>query len=142
MNARVLAQNGMTVCQSISSCFAQTLFTSTFTPISEPGLIFKKIEDIATELEKDMKHCGWAGKTVTLHYKLDTHQRFTRARSLSKWVTTKEELVNVCVHCLLLCLRGDLNICTDWQGIDESRASCLHTLGWLARDEARRPQSK
>ena len=78
---------------------------STFTPISDPERIFKKLEEIATELEKDMTHCGWAGKTVTLHYKLDTHQRFTRARSVPRWVTKKEELFNVreCVlvsHCM------------------------------------------
>ncbi len=60
-----------------------------------------------------MESSGWAGKTITLKYKLDTYQGklllyvhpqqhqlkrylvFTRARALERWITKKEDLFNV-----------------------------------------------
>ncbi|EEB92678.1 hypothetical protein MPER_08778 [Moniliophthora perniciosa FA553] len=39
-----------------------------------------------------MTQGGWAGRTVTLKYKLDTYQVFTRAKSFDRWITKKEEL--------------------------------------------------
>lgn len=32
----------------------------------------RKLEEVVDELVEDMKEGGWAGKTVTLKYKLDT----------------------------------------------------------------------
>jgi len=58
-----------------------------------------------------MKENGWMGKTVTLKFKLDTYQGkirdfnkifnwifgpvFTRAKSFDRWITQKEDLLNV-----------------------------------------------
>ncbi|KAF8639506.1 hypothetical protein AX17_001411 [Amanita inopinata Kibby_2008] len=64
----------------------------TFASLSDSQKILEKLEDIAEELEGDMEKDGWAGRTVTLKYKLDTYQVFTRAKSIERWVTKKEEL--------------------------------------------------
>ncbi|EFI28154.1 DNA polymerase IV [Coprinopsis cinerea okayama7 len=63
--------------------------------------IVAKLEEVAEELVEDMKREGWVGKTVTLKYKLDTYQTFTRAKQFSKWITTKEELFNTGKELLL-----------------------------------------
>lgn len=52
----------------------------------------QKLEDIAAELEDDMERGGWTGRTVTLKYKLDTYEVFTRAKSFNHWIKTKAEL--------------------------------------------------
>ncbi|PCH43374.1 IMS-domain-containing protein [Wolfiporia cocos MD-104 SS10] len=63
----------------------------TFTPLADTNRILQKLEEIAAELESDMEHGGWTGKTVTLKFKLDTYQVFTRAKSFDRWVSTKKE---------------------------------------------------
>jgi DNA polymerase kappa len=40
----------------------------------EKEKILQKLDEVAAELESDMERSGWAGKTVTLKYKLDTYQ--------------------------------------------------------------------
>lgn len=52
----------------------------------------QKLEDIAAELEDDMESGGWTGRTITLKYKLDTYEVFTRAKSFNRWIKTKAEL--------------------------------------------------
>lgn len=69
-----------------------TLSIRTFKAISEKERILLKLEDIAAELEDDMEREGWAGRTVTLKYKLDTYEVFTRAKSFNRWIKTKAEL--------------------------------------------------
>jgi DNA polymerase kappa len=69
-----------------------TLPTRTFRATSEKENILQKLEDIAAELGDDMERGGWAGRTVTLKYKLDTFEAFTRAKSFSRWIKTKAEL--------------------------------------------------
>ncbi|KAI0295820.1 hypothetical protein B0F90DRAFT_1637231 [Multifurca ochricompacta] len=64
----------------------------TFRPISEKETILQKLEDIAAELEHDMERGGWSGRTVTLKYKLDTYEVFSRAKSFNRWIKTKSEL--------------------------------------------------
>ncbi|KAF8629438.1 hypothetical protein AX15_003483 [Amanita polypyramis BW_CC] len=64
----------------------------TFSPMDDKQRIFEKLKEIAKELEEDMESNGWTGRTVTLKYKLDTYQVFTRAKSTNKWVKKKEEL--------------------------------------------------
>lgn len=64
----------------------------TFRAISEKEKILQKLEDIAAELDDDMERGGWAGRTVTLKYKLDTYEVFTRAKSFNRWIRTKAEL--------------------------------------------------
>lgn len=39
-----------------------------------------------------MERGGWTGRTVTLKYKLDTFEVFTRAKSFNRWIKTKSEL--------------------------------------------------
>lgn len=63
----------------------------TFHTISSKEDIFKKLEEVAAELSEDMENSGWTGKTVTLKYKLDTYQVFTRAKSFDRWISTKKE---------------------------------------------------
>lgn len=67
----------------------------TFSPLDSNEKIFAKLEEVAEELERDMNEEGWVGKTVTLKFKLDTYQVFTRAKSFGRWVSKKEELFNV-----------------------------------------------
>jgi DNA polymerase kappa len=69
-----------------------TLSIRTFKAISEKEKILQKLEDIAVELEDDMERGGWAARTVTLKYKLNTYEVFTRAKSLNRWIKTKAEL--------------------------------------------------
>ncbi|KAI4521854.1 DNA/RNA polymerase [Schizophyllum commune Loenen D] len=64
----------------------------TFNPIGEKDKIMLKLDEVAAELEDDMKSSGWAGRTVTLKFKLDTYQVFTRAKSFDRWITSKEDL--------------------------------------------------
>lgn len=47
---------------------------STFNPISAEKEILEKLSRVATDLEEDLERTGWAGKTITLKYKLDTYQ--------------------------------------------------------------------
>ncbi|KIL62574.1 hypothetical protein M378DRAFT_12776 [Amanita muscaria Koide BX008] len=67
----------------------------TFTPLDDKQKILEKLQEIAQELEDDMESNGWTGRTVTLKYKLDTYQVFTRAKSTNKWVKKKEELFTI-----------------------------------------------
>ena len=46
----------------------------TFNALSNKEKILQKLEDIALELEGDLKELGFTGRTVTLKYKLDTYQ--------------------------------------------------------------------
>lgn len=69
----------------------------------------QKLKDIAAELEDDMERGGWTGRTVTLKYKLDTYEVFTRAKSFNHWIKTKAELYEIGKELLQpewpLCLR-------------------------------------
>ncbi|THV05009.1 DNA/RNA polymerase [Dendrothele bispora CBS 962.96] len=67
----------------------------TFHTISDKEKLFEKLKEISEELEKDMSEGGWAGSTVTLKYKLDTYQVFTRAKSSTRWITKKEDLLAI-----------------------------------------------
>ncbi|KAJ3857503.1 DNA/RNA polymerase [Lentinula lateritia] len=46
----------------------------TFHPLADKGKILQKLEEVAEELENDMTETGWAGRTVTLKYKLENYQ--------------------------------------------------------------------
>ncbi|KAJ3762373.1 DNA/RNA polymerase [Lentinula raphanica] len=64
----------------------------TFHSLGDKDKILQKLEEVAEELENDMAHTGWAGRTVTLKYKLDNYQVFTRAKSFERWITRKDDL--------------------------------------------------
>ncbi|KAI0355704.1 DNA/RNA polymerase [Trametes cingulata] len=63
----------------------------TFHALSDTAKIYAKLEEVAAELEHDMEEGGWTGKTITLKYKLDTFQVFTRAKSFDRWISPKKE---------------------------------------------------
>ncbi|KAF5321415.1 hypothetical protein D9619_001442 [Psilocybe cf. subviscida] len=67
----------------------------TFSTLEDQDKILAKLDEVAAELEGDMESSGWTGKTVTLKYKLNTYQVFTRAKSLDHWVSKKEELYSI-----------------------------------------------
>ncbi|KAJ3570389.1 hypothetical protein NP233_g4438 [Leucocoprinus birnbaumii] len=67
----------------------------TFSPMDDREKLLQKLEHIAFELETDMASSGWTGKTVTLKYKLDTYQVFTRAKSLNRYVSSKDDLFSI-----------------------------------------------
>jgi DNA polymerase kappa len=46
----------------------------TFSTLSDHAKIMGKLEEVVEELSSDMKDGGWAGKTITLKYKLDTFE--------------------------------------------------------------------
>ncbi|KIM45299.1 hypothetical protein M413DRAFT_441982 [Hebeloma cylindrosporum] len=73
----------------------------TFAPLGNLERILDKLTEVATELEKDMDQNGWTGRTVTLKFKLDTYQVFTRAKSIDHWVSKKEELFAIGKELLL-----------------------------------------
>ncbi|EMD37296.1 hypothetical protein CERSUDRAFT_113946 [Gelatoporia subvermispora B] len=63
----------------------------TFSTLWTQEDILNKLEEVAAELEADMQGDGWSGKTITLKYKLDTYQVFTRAKSFDRWISTRKE---------------------------------------------------
>ncbi|VDC06396.1 unnamed protein product [Peniophora sp. CBMAI 1063] len=73
----------------------------TFNTISDKDTILKKLEEIATELENDMTESGWSGRTITLKYKLDTFQTFTRAKSSDRYISSKADLFAIGKELLL-----------------------------------------
>ncbi|KAG2153707.1 IMS-domain-containing protein, partial [Suillus bovinus] len=64
---------------------------ATFRALSNKTQILRKLDEVAGELGDDMVREGWTGKTVTLKFKLDTFQVFTRAKSFDRWVSSKKE---------------------------------------------------
>ncbi|KAF9478811.1 DNA/RNA polymerase [Pholiota conissans] len=92
----------------------------TFSTLHKLEDILAKLDEVAAELEKDMEDTGWMGRTITLKYKLDTYQGkqplcvflriwtierfflvFTRAKSMSQWISKKEDLFNIGKELLL-----------------------------------------
>lgn len=45
-----------------------------------------KLKEVAINLEGDLRRTGFKGRTVSLVFKLDTFESFTRAKSLGKGV--------------------------------------------------------
>ncbi|KAB5595162.1 DNA polymerase kappa subunit [Ceratobasidium theobromae] len=81
----------------------------TFQPQRDPKVLLDTLDKIAAGLAEDCEQRGWAGKTLTLKYKLDTFQSFSRAKTLPKWTMTKEDILPHAQELLLkefpLCLR-------------------------------------
>ncbi|KAJ3934891.1 MAG: DNA/RNA polymerase [Lentinula lateritia] len=73
----------------------------TFHPLADKGKILQKLEEVAEELENDMTETGWAGRTITLKYKLENYQVFTRAKSFERWITKKNDLLAIGTELLL-----------------------------------------
>ncbi|KAF5370584.1 hypothetical protein D9758_001826 [Tetrapyrgos nigripes] len=100
LGLRSLLQTGLGIASNVVAPYQREDRKSigverTFHTISDKEKLFDKLEEIAEELEKDMAESGWAGTTVTLKYKLDTFQVFTRAKSSTRWITKKEDLLAI-----------------------------------------------
>ncbi|KAJ7593924.1 IMS-domain-containing protein [Mycena floridula] len=67
----------------------------TFNPLGDKEKILQKLDEVANELEGDMADSGWTGRTVTLKFKLENFQVFTRAKSVDRWIKKKEELFSI-----------------------------------------------
>lgn len=80
----------------------------TFRDKTDDQEIMDTLTDIAEELHKDMENLQYAGKTVTVKYKLHTFEsRFfltrlfadhvdkTRAQSVKRYISTKDEILPV-----------------------------------------------
>ncbi|CAE6431558.1 unnamed protein product [Rhizoctonia solani] len=84
-------------------------YERTFNPQNDSKVLLETLDKIAEGLAQDCEKRGWAGKTLTLKYKLDTYQTFSRAKSLPKWTMTKEDILPHAQELLLkefpLCLR-------------------------------------
>ncbi|KAH7339479.1 hypothetical protein B0J17DRAFT_655321 [Rhizoctonia solani] len=84
-------------------------YERTFNPQNDSKILLETLDKIAEGLARDCEKRGWTGKTLTLKYKLDTYQSFSRAKSLPKWVMTKEDILPHAQELLLkefpLCLR-------------------------------------
>ncbi|QRV79440.1 DNA repair protein REV1 [Ceratobasidium sp. AG-Ba] len=68
-------------------------YERTFNPQRDPKVLLETLEKVVEGLVEDCEKRGWAGKTLTLKYKLDTYQSFTRAKSLAKWTMKKEDIL-------------------------------------------------
>ncbi|KAG8942510.1 hypothetical protein FRC00_011788, partial [Tulasnella sp. 408] len=68
---------------------------TTFHATSNVEELFKKLEKCAESLAEDLQDKSFAGRTVTLKYKLDTFKLFTRAKSCNRYVSTKEDLLAI-----------------------------------------------
>ncbi|KAJ7188315.1 hypothetical protein C8R46DRAFT_1205488 [Mycena filopes] len=63
--------------------------------------ILGKLDEVCAELESDMEETQWTGRTITLKYKLDSFEVFTRAKSYNRWISKKEDLFAVGQELLL-----------------------------------------
>ncbi|KAJ6609876.1 hypothetical protein B0H10DRAFT_2294952 [Mycena sp. CBHHK59/15] len=64
----------------------------TFQPLGDEEKILGKLREVCAELESDMEETGFTGRTITLKYKLDNFEVFTRSRSSDRWISKKEDL--------------------------------------------------
>ncbi|KAJ7925260.1 hypothetical protein B0H13DRAFT_2248945 [Mycena leptocephala] len=73
----------------------------TFPPLGDKQKILEKLDEVCAELESDMEETQWTGRTITLKYKLDSFEVFTRAKSSNRWISKKEDLFAVGQELLL-----------------------------------------
>ncbi|KAL5507318.1 hypothetical protein ACEPAH_6774 [Sanghuangporus vaninii] len=67
----------------------------TFRAVHTEEAIFRKLEYIASLLERDLGTEGWAGKIVILTYKLDSFRVHTRRATFDRWISKKEDLLRI-----------------------------------------------
>nr|XP_018262802.1 DNA polymerase kappa subunit [Kwoniella dejecticola CBS 10117]OBR84960.1 DNA polymerase kappa subunit [Kwoniella dejecticola CBS 10117] len=60
--------------------------------------ILNEVASIAEELEKDLERLQYAGKTVTVKYKLHTFENKTRAKSVGKYISTSKEILPIALE--------------------------------------------
>ncbi|TIB81971.1 DNA/RNA polymerase [Wallemia mellicola] len=64
----------------------------TFQPIFDTKVLMEKLKILCKELEGDLKRTQFEGRTVTLKYKKDTFENFTRSTSVDKFLSQSEEI--------------------------------------------------
>ncbi|KAL5523748.1 hypothetical protein ACEPAG_7921 [Sanghuangporus baumii] len=67
----------------------------TFRAVQTKEAVFRKLEYIASLLERDLETEGWAGKIVILTYKLDNFRVHTRRATFDRWISKKEDLLRI-----------------------------------------------
>ncbi|KAK4689989.1 DNA polymerase kappa, partial [Tremellales sp. Uapishka_1] len=67
----------------------------TFRDKTDDEDIMKTLEELVEELGKDLERLKYAGKTVTVKFKLHTFQNKTRALSIKKFVSTAEDILPI-----------------------------------------------
>ncbi|KAI9639378.1 uncharacterized protein MKK02DRAFT_35023 [Dioszegia hungarica] len=67
----------------------------TFRDKTDNEEILAELANIAEELEKDMTTLQYAGKTVTVKYKLHTYVNKTRAQSVKRYISTSAEILPI-----------------------------------------------
>ncbi|WWC89166.1 uncharacterized protein L201_004084 [Kwoniella dendrophila CBS 6074] len=60
--------------------------------------ILNELASIAEELEKDLDRLQYAGKTVTVKYKLHTYENKTRARSVGKYISSSKDILPIALE--------------------------------------------
>ncbi|KAG8968396.1 hypothetical protein FRC03_007593 [Tulasnella sp. 419] len=68
---------------------------TTFNPTANVNVLLDKLSHVAESLADDLERTGFAGKTITLKYKLDNFKVFTRAKSCNRWITSKDDLYQI-----------------------------------------------
>ncbi len=59
----------------------------TFDPRSGKEALLAKLDKVATDLEEDLARTQWAGRTLTLKYKLDTYQSMHFSHHAHRYLT-------------------------------------------------------
>ncbi|WVR06908.1 hypothetical protein IAU60_003944 [Kwoniella sp. DSM 27419] len=72
----------------------------TFRDKTKDEEILDELAGIAEELEKDLERLQYAGKTVTVKYKLHTFENKTRAKSVPKYISTSKDIFPVALELL------------------------------------------
>ncbi|WRT66532.1 uncharacterized protein IL334_003491 [Kwoniella shivajii] len=60
--------------------------------------ILNELASISEELEKDLERLQYAGKTVTVKYKLHTFENKTRAKSVPKYINTSKDILPIALE--------------------------------------------
>lgn len=67
----------------------------TFRPTKDPAELKEYLRQSAEQVAKDLDRLDYRGKTITLTCKLDTFQRFTRAKTVTSYLYKAEDLFAV-----------------------------------------------
>ncbi|WWC94614.1 hypothetical protein V866_001461 [Kwoniella sp. B9012] len=70
----------------------------TFRDKTDDEDILNELTSIAEELEKDLERLQYAGKTVTVKYKLHTYENKTRAKSVGKFISTSKDILPIALE--------------------------------------------
>lgn len=66
-----------------------------FKNITSESFMIEKLDDIATEVEKRLKHSGLTGKTLTVKIKFSDFTQQTRSKTVANYLQNKEDLMPI-----------------------------------------------